>query len=267
MGLEYIVSAVRQYTNTISKGSALLEETRTLLRAWQPGESLNGFCERVLREDLLGRMTAYRAIDIVRRVFARRYLRPDNRPALLLKRLLASGHSGQLFSDLCFLYASRNDDLIRDVVTDLYWPALSEGRLTLAPTHVVEFLRSKLDTRISEPWSEQVKLKAARGILKAMADFGLLIEVSRGRRELVHFRPTDHTIVCLAYDLHFVGSTDAGMVDHQDWALFGLTPKGVAAALDRLSGEGWWLAQIAGSVVRITWNHASMEEVVDALAR
>jgi len=266
--LNTIVSEARQYTNTISKGSALLEETRTLLRAWQPGESLNEFCERVLREDLLGRMTAYRARDIVRRVFARRYLRPDNKPALLLKRLLKGGHSGQLFSDLCLLYAARNDDLIRDVVTHLYWPALSEGRLALAPPHVVEFLRqAERDTRIPEPWSEQVKLKAARGILKAMADFGLLVEVSRRRRELVHFRPTDRTIVFVAYDLHFVGSTDAGVVDHQDWALFGLTPREVGAALDRLSGEGWWLAQIAGSVVRITWKHASMEEVADALAR
>jgi hypothetical protein len=112
-----------------------------------------------------------------------------------------------------------------------------------------------------------VKLKAARGVLKAMADFGLLVEVSRGRRELVHFRPTDRTIVFLAHDLHFLGSTDAGVVDHKDWALFGLIRRDVASALDRLSGEGWWLAQVAGSVVRITWKYGSMEEVVDALAR
>jgi hypothetical protein len=61
------------------------------------------------------------------------------------------------------------------------------------------------------------------GVLKAMADFGLLVEVSRGRRELVHFRPTDRTIVFLAHDLRFAGSTDAGVVDHKDWGLFGLT--------------------------------------------
>ena len=93
------------------------------------------------------------------------------------------------------------------------------------------------------------------------------MEVSHSRRELVHFRPTDRTIVFLAYDLHFVGSTDAGVVDHQAWTLFGLTRREVASPLDRLSGERWWLAQIAGSVVRITWKHASMEEVADALAR
>lgn len=262
------MSEVDQYTIAICKGSALLEETKVLLRAWKPAESSNEFSDRVLREDLLGRMTAYRARDIVRRVFARRYLRPDNRPAVLLKRLLERGQSAQLFSDLCLLYSARNDDLIRDAVTHLYWPALSEGRLRLFPTDVVEFLRqAERDGRTENPWSEQVKIRVASGVLKAMADFGLLDEVSRRRRELVHFRPTDRTIVFLAYELHFAGSTDGGLVDHKDWALFGLSRRDLVSTLDRLSGEGWWLAQVAGSVVRVTWKNASMEEVVDVLTR
>lgn len=262
------VSDSVRYTIAICKGSALLEETRALLRAWSGTESPREFSQRVLREDLLGRMTAYRARDIVNRVFAKRYLHPDQRPAALLKRLLNLNQSVQVFSDLCFLYAARADDLIRDTVTQLYWPALSSGRLTLRPEHVVEFLRqAEREGKISEPWSEQVKLKVARGVLKTMADFGLLVEVSRGRRELVHFRPSDLTIVFLAYDLHFNGSTDSGVVSHKDWALFGLTSNHVASALDRLGGDRWWLAQIAGSVVRISWKYSSMEDVVDALAR
>ena len=262
------VSDTVQYTIAICKGSALLEETKALLRAWNPLESLKAFGDRVLREDLLGRMTAYRARDIVNRVFAKRYLRPNSNPAIMLKRLLERNQSGQLFSDLCFLYAARADDLIRDAVTQLYWPALSSGRLSLSPEYVVEFLRqAEREGRISEPWSEQVKLKVARGILKAMADFGLLVEVGRGKRELVHFRPSDLTLVFLAYDLHFSGSTDAGVAGHRDWAIFGLTSKDVAVALDRLSSERWWLAQVAGSLVRISWKYSNMEEVVDAFDR
>jgi hypothetical protein len=263
-----MVADAERYTGAICKGSALLDETKTLLRSWRPGESIAEFRDRVLREDLLGRMTTYRASDIVKRVFAWRYLRPDARPASALKRLLERGQSGQLFSDLCLLYASRNDKLLRDVVVELYWPGLSEGRLTMSPAYVVELLReAERDGRIVEPWSEQVKVKIARGLLKAMADFGLLHEVARGRRELVHFRPTDRTIVYLAHDLHFSGSTDAGVVQHEDWRLFGLTPVDVTSTLDRLSGEGWWLAQSAGSLIRISWKHANMEEVVDALSR
>lgn len=261
-------AAAGRYTIAICKGSALLEETKALLRAWQPGESSCEFRDRVLRGDILGRMTAYRAGDIVGRVFAWRFLRPNNRPAILLKRLVENSGSGQLFSDLCLLYAARNDNLIRDTVTHLYWPGLSEGRLSFSPSYVVEFLRqAEQDGRIQEPWSEQVKLKVARGVLKAMADFGLMREVARGKREPVHFRPTDRTIVYLAYDLHFAGSTDSGVVSHGDWALFGLSPADTASALDRLSSEGWWLAQVAGSVIRVTWKFRNMEEVVDALTR
>jgi len=89
-----------RYTIAVCKGSAFLEETKALLRAWHPGEPTTEFRHRVLRQDLLGRMTAYRASDIVRRVFAWRFLRPDNRPAILLKRLLGRGQVGQVFSDL-----------------------------------------------------------------------------------------------------------------------------------------------------------------------
>ena len=91
------------YTIAICKGSALLPETRALLRAWRPGETLDAFTARVQREDILGKTTAYRARDIVRRVFARRYLRPDDRPARHLKRLLASLGQGPWFGDLCLL--------------------------------------------------------------------------------------------------------------------------------------------------------------------
>jgi hypothetical protein len=138
----------------------------------------------------------------------------------------------------------------------------------MSPAYVVEMLRrSERDGRIAAPWSEPVKVKIARGVLKALAEFGLLYEAGRGRREIAHFRPTDGAVVYLAYELHFSGSTDSAVVQHQDWRLFGLTSAEVTASLDRLSGDGWWLAQAAGSLIRISWKHATMEAVVDALAR
>jgi len=48
-GLNTIMAEVRHYANTISKGSAPLEETRTLPRALQPSESRNEFCEPRVR--------------------------------------------------------------------------------------------------------------------------------------------------------------------------------------------------------------------------
>jgi hypothetical protein len=120
-------------------------------------------------------------------------------------------------------------------------------------------LPAKLKTRIA-PGHSGSRWRAI------LADFGFLREVGRGRRETVLYRPTDGAIVYLAYDLYFGGSTDAGLIRHRDWRLFGMRERDVITAMDRLTAEGWWLLQAAGSVVRITWKFRSMQEVVDALA-
>jgi hypothetical protein len=256
-----------RYTIAVCKGSALLDETKTLLRAWHPEETIQEFSARVLRDDLLGKSTAYRNKDIVRRVFARRVLLPDSKPAQLLKHLLSNSHSAKIISDLMLVYAARQDDLLRDVIVKLYWPSFREGRISLCTGNVIAFLKdAESDGRIPEPWSEHVKIKVARGLIRALIDFGLLRQIGRRIPETVHFQPMDGSIAYLAYDLHSMGLTDTAVVDHKDWALFGFEQAEVKGAFDRLSGQGWWLAQIAGSLVRISWKYRSMTEVVDALA-
>jgi hypothetical protein len=261
------VSTLPPYTIAICKGSALLNETRTLLRAWQPGELLKSFDDRVLQEDILGKTTAYRARDIVRRVFARRYLQPDDQTARHLKRLLDALPYGAWFGDLCLLYATRADQALREVITDFYWPAMEEGRLTVLPETVVSFLRdAQAEGRMEKPWSAGVRLKVARGLLKALTDFGLLREVARGRRETVSYHPTDLALVYLVHDLHAAGLTDASVMDHPDWDLYGIKRSHRFDVMNRLTGDGWWIAQGAGTVVRITWKYDTLGEVVDALA-
>jgi hypothetical protein len=256
-----------RYTIAICKGSALVEETKTLLRAWQPNESIVDFQSRVLSEDLLGRATAYRVKDIVRRVFARRLMVPDIEPALRLKSLLHAGKA-RVVSDLLLLYSARQDDALRDVIVDVYWPAVREGQLTITARQVVGFLRhAEANGRMTEPWSEQVRLKVARGLLGALVGFGMMREIARGRRETISFHPSDGALVYLAYDLHFCGLTDAALVGHRDWRVFGLDELDARNALDRIMPTGWGVIQAAGSVVRISWKYNAMEDVVDALAR
>ncbi len=261
-----VLSESGPYTIAISKGSALLNEMKALLRAWTPDEPVKEFSERVIREDVLGKMTAQRAKDVVRRVFANRFLVPDPPPARYLHRLLLGNKVGQLFSDLCLLYSARKDSLLRDVIILVYWPSVAEGRLVISPKEVVQFFRhAEEQGRIPQPWSEPVKIKVARGVLRALAEYGLIREINR-RREIVMYRPADKAIVFIAYELHQRGFSDSAVVAHPDWSLFGLRERDVVAEIDRLSGEGWWLAQAAGEVVRISWKHKSMDEVIDALA-
>ena len=102
-------------------------------------------------------------------------------------------------------------------------------------------------------------------MLRALRDFGLLQEHERGRREIVVHRIDDRAIIYLAHELHFAGLTDAAVVGHDDWAVFGLHRSDVVTAMERLTGDGWWIVQAAGELVRVAWRYRSMEEVIDAL--
>ncbi|MCE5200793.1 MAG: BrxA family protein [Armatimonadota bacterium] len=257
----------KRYTISICKGAGLLDETRTLLESWVPSDSLNSFSERVQSTGVLSKCTAYRTRDIVRRVFARRYLRPSSMPARSLKQLLAAGCSQRDFSDIVMLYACRNDDLLYDFVRDFFWRARNDGKLVVTMDDARAFLddasRAGL---IPTPWSPAVQIKIARGLLGALREFGMIEEHKRGLREIASYRPTDIAVAYLAYDLHSLGLSDGAVCSHDDWMLYGLNRNTVISRLEDLQDRGLFAMQHAGSVVTITWQFGSMEEAIDAIA-
>lgn len=254
-----------QYTQALSKGGALLPETRILLRNWRPDESSAGFGERVLRDDILGRSTARRALDIVR-VFMLRLLTPTDTPARHLQRLIAATVPRQVYSDLVFYYTARRDDLLREYTIQYYWPAVREGSLIIRNESVQRLIaEAQQDGRIRSPWSLELRRDMAGRVLMTLADFGLLQEDKPARRQVLSYQPADGTIVYLAHLLHGEGVTDASLAEHSAWALFGLEPRDVWNRLEMLAGQAWFIVQRAGQVARITWTYDTVEEVVDAL--
>jgi hypothetical protein len=259
--------AVTQYTLGLAKGGALLPETRILLEAWQTGEDLTAFGERVLRDDLLGRSTARRIDDIVRRCFAARFLTPDDAAARHMQCLIQGAIPRQLYTDLVFFYTAQHEHLLRDAAVTRYWPSVRSGSLTIGNSEVYQLLvEAERDGRILRGWSDEIKRDMAGRVLIALTEFGLLAPLKPGRREVLPYRPIDGTVVYLTHLLHFAGVTDASLAVQPQWALFGLEPRDVWNRLDMLAGEGWFILQRAGSVVRIAWKHVRMEEVVDVLA-
>src|SRR4051794_7767088 len=94
----------REDSNAISKGAGMVEEVRRLLGHWRSGEPLDEFTQKVQAEGLLGNSTAYRTRDVVTRVFAPRLLRPTDKPARILQRVLPSGMPGRVFTELLFVF-------------------------------------------------------------------------------------------------------------------------------------------------------------------
>lgn len=265
--LETTVNGDRRYTIALCKGAALVDETRALVQHWSPGEGIGQFVDRVLGENILARSTAYRTKDIVRRVFARRFLRPTDKPARRLKKLMGSTLPRNVFTEMLFLYAARADRLLYDFTTQVFWPACRRGRSVLTTDDVVAFLAEAAERgHIEQPWSAKVQVKIARGLLSTLRDIGFLREARRGHREIVSYHLSDEGVVYLAYDLHETGLSDSAMWDHSDWQLFGLDRGRVLGRLDNLGEEEGMLVQRAGSVVRITWKYQSVEELIDGLA-
>ena len=262
------VSDRTPFTIAISKGSGLVRESRLLLEAWEPDEPVDAFIARVGQSDLLGRATAQRTDDIIRRVFAKRFLEPTPSPAPRMKRLLAQRSFGRWFPELCSLHASRADETLRCSITDAYGAAVRDGGSSLGVGEIESYLRdAEADGRMAQPWSPEVRRKVARGLLQAMQDFGLLDEVRRGHREIRLPDPHAVTTAYVAYDLHERGVTDADITAHEDWRLWAQSVQEVRRRLDRLTETGLWVFQAAGSVVRITWAHETLDEALDAVAR
>jgi len=259
-----------RFTIGVCKGTALLSENRALLREWHPGESAVDLARRVRESDLLGKATAQRSADVVRRVFGPRFLRRDGEPAQYLQRLLsARGETGEWFSSICLLYAARADALVRAAVVELLAGARAEGRLGLSVASVESFLGEAVRLgKTEQPWSPEVVRKVARGVFKLLTEFGFLASAPRGRpREILRYRVQPVAVAYLAFDLHFQGCTDASLPLHPDWQLWQMDVPHVRDALDALSSRGLWMFQAAGAVVRITWNYSTMTEAINALAR
>ena len=121
------------YTARAIKSTALLEETRSLLRAWRPGESAAALRQRARAEDLLGKATAGRAGDIVQSAFISRLLTEAQEPAASLRRLLDARGNGPWFAQMCLLFSARADVVLRDAVAE-FLPDAHERSLAAVST-------------------------------------------------------------------------------------------------------------------------------------
>jgi len=260
-------SEKRTYTTAISKGAGMIEETRRLLEHWQPEENLDDFARRVQEEGLLGNATAYRTRDVVRRVFAPRFLKPDDKPARLLKKVLSAHLPGRVFTELVFLYTARFDPLVYDFTSYEFWPSVRRGSRVMDTGRILSFLSEAFyDGRLETQWSENVSVRIARCLLGLLRDVGFLRKSTRAGREVIDYRMSAEGAALMARDLHESGVTDSSICDHGDWGLFGLTPIEVLEKLDGIGEHRGLIVQSSGSVVHFTWTVGSLEELIDALA-
>ena len=253
------------YNVHLAKGQGMISETILLLKLWQPGVSTPELRKRVVAEGLLPKATAYRASDIVTRVFAPRYLLKSDVPAKWLKLLVAGGWEADKLSQLLLIYTVRANAILRDFIQEVYWPHYRAGSQLIHRQEGANFLKSASAAgKFRTQWSDAMQAKVVRYLFACLADFRLLRNLPKNQREVLPFTLFPTTTAYLACELHFSGVGDAGILEHPDWAIFGLDGYAVLQELRKLSEH--LIVQSAGDLVRITWKYKNMEEFIDVIA-
>jgi glycine/D-amino acid oxidase-like deaminating enzyme len=156
--------------------------------------------------------------------------------------------------------------ILYDFIREIYWPRYSAGAQFLFREDSVHFIKSaQASGRIKTIWTDGNNIRIGRYILSALCDFKMLGEPHGDRRQILPFSVSPSTLIYLAHELHFSNVSDAQILAHTDWELFGLTPSDVLNELRRLSGQGRFIIQV-GDFVRVSWSCKTMEECLDVVA-
>lgn len=254
------------YTTQLQAGLGMIAETKVILDLWKPGMSTQKLYQASLDSGRFPTVSARRLRNLVAECFAPRFLIGDGKPAAELKLLLPI-LSAREFEQVLFIHTCRAVSILGAFVREVYWYAYTAGRSSLSNQEAWDFVvRANEDGRTAKPWSDSTRRRVAGYLTGACADFGLLERDTRNVRRIIPFRIEPRVAIVLAYDLHFSGQGDNGVVAHTDWELFGLDRSGVLDELKRLALKGLFIVQSAGNVTRIGWQCRTMKELKDAIA-
>lgn len=254
-----------KYTVGISKGAALLQPTRQMVQLWVPSMSQEDLYQAAVTNGVFGPRSAYRAKDIVTRVFAPRFLRPTNLPARCLKACVAAGLPNDVFADLILVFAARNDALLSDFLTNVFWPAARLNRQCLTISDAINLIeQGEVDHRIEDPWSPTVKTKIARGLLGALRDCGYLGSERVANRSITKNACSWRSCIVLAAVHHFEGTCHE--LVRKDWQCLGLREEELAHILADHAAKVGVVVQLGGGTMKIAWPAETIEGVISGIA-
>lgn len=243
----------------------MIDETKVLLKLWKPDIGVPQLVEKALESGLLPQVTARRLRNIIAEGFAPRYLIDVGFPAKALKKIQPHLPARE-FNQILFLFTCRANLVLADFVREVYWPAYASGKYEVRTEDAERFVvQANQEGKTHHPWSESTIHRVSGYLTGACADFGLLESGRKSVRKILPFRIEQSAAVYLAHDLHFKGHGDNNVLNHPDWALFGMDRFDVLNEMKRLVLKDWLIIQSAGDAIRIAWRYKTMEEIVDAI--
>jgi len=258
----------QRYTTQLQAGLGMIPETLDLLRLWEPGMLPSQLADRVIEEGLFSRATARRARNIVIEMFAPRFLVDGGEAASRLKVLLDHRISQDALYQLFFLQTARAQRIFNDFVIECYWPRYSVGASSLSTGDASTFIYRALDNgKMLKRWSDTTVKRLATYLMGCCHDFGLLASNRGKNRPIQRFALRPEVALYLAHDIHFAGVSDMGLIQHEDWRLFGLEAQDVIRLLKNLGHDGHLFIQSSADLVQISWKYRTMGECLHAIAQ
>ena len=254
------------YASGFEKFSGLVAETVALLRAWCPGMSSLALADLAIAKNVLGKAASNRVKDVVNQAFAKRFLSPDDSPARYLKLMVEKEVDLSRLREVLFLYTARQQPLMADFMTEVYWPMVAHGVREVDNREARRLITDAFGTpRLPNRWSDSMVQRVAQGMTRALSDFGFLSSRRSGKLDTIPYVISNFAGRFICAEAHFSGTGDTSILRIPEWSWFGLSVSEVPRLLSGLAASGSdFLFQYSGEIARMSWQHKSMEGFLDA---
>jgi hypothetical protein len=253
-----------KYSSKIIKAGALLPDTKVLLSAWDPEQSVSENLQRVRRQNLLGKASRSRSEDILA-IFRQRYLAEDTIARTLANMVRRQSNSNTL-DRILYFHAVRADSLLHDTVVEFLVPHWSQGTMEVDIQDIEQVLRKWIaEGKTSGAWSDYTLRRVAQGLLSTLRDFGVLQGAANKR-----IAPAYLSLQAFAYIAFFLKQhqpSGTKLLDLIDWKLFFITNEGVERFFLEAHQHGLLEYHVAGSITRLTFPATTLEEYANVLTQ
>lgn len=255
----------RNYTARLQKGGAVLDEIRIIVRNWSDDEPWEKQSQKIIQDNILGKKSRSRAIDVYRRVFSHRFLKGDPPEAWKIVRSLEDANvTLEILIPVYYWITARSDDLLYDFVVDEIQSRSKSRDLNVRVDETAVWLRNVLAEQ-GQKWADSVIMKMSRALLAALRDFGIL-EGAKKKKIAPIYLPLE-SLAYIAFALSRLGKSGEGLITHQDWNLFLFGQPAVERMFIEAHQNRLLRYEAAGNIHRIEFFAENYEEMADVVAR
>lgn len=252
------------YSSRLQKGGAVLDDMRFLVRSWNDEASWDEQRQHMILENVLGKKTRSRALDVYQDLFLPRFLKGNPESAWKIVRLLEDRNLPvEILRPVYYWITARSDALLYDFVLDEILPRSKGHDFSVRMDETIGWIKRRL-SEVGRSWSDAVILRVAQGLLAALRDFGLLEGSSKKRIAPVYL--PGEAFSYIAFLLYQLGSSGESLVVHPDWRLFLMSPPVIERLFLDAHQNKLLTYQAAGKIHRIEFIAGNLEEMANVIS-